>query len=74
MMSLKVTIRKFKMLYFRNEKRHRTGNLQKDLFPGHLQPPLDKNSEDHVILINLVLFSSSLECGPEEEIQFSVSI
>ena len=39
------------MLYFRNERRHGTGNL-KGIFPGHLQPPLDKNSEVPVILIS----------------------
>ena len=38
MVSRKVTIRKFKLLYFRNERRHGTGNLEKDLFLGHLQP------------------------------------
>ena len=34
------------MLYFRNETSQGNGNLRKDLFLGHLQPPLDKNSED----------------------------
>ena len=34
------------MLYFQNERRHGTGNLQIDLFLGHLQPTIDENSED----------------------------
>ena len=38
----KVTIPIFKMLYFRNERRHGTRNSKKDLFLGHLQPPKDK--------------------------------
>ena len=28
-------IRKFKMLYFQNQKRYRTGNWEKDLFLGY---------------------------------------
>ena len=51
MVPRKVTIQKFKMLYFRNERRHGTGNLTKDLFLGLLQPPIDRNSEDLAILI-----------------------
>ena len=43
MVSRKVTIRKCKMLYFRNERRYGTGSLKKDLFLGHLQPPIDNN-------------------------------
>ena len=39
------------MLYFRNERRHGAGNLKKDLFLGHLQPPIDKNSKHLAILI-----------------------
>ena len=27
---------------FRNERRHGAGNLKKDLFLGHIQPPIDK--------------------------------
>ena len=50
-MSRKVTIRKFKMLYLRNERRHGTGNLKKDIFLGHLQPPIDKNSKQLSSLI-----------------------
>ena len=45
--SRKVTIRKF-----RNERRRGTENLKKDLFLGHLQPPLDKNSK-HLAILNL---------------------
>ena len=41
----KVTIRKFKMPYFRDERRHGTGNLTKYLSLGRLQPPIDKNSK-----------------------------
>ena len=51
MVSRKVTIREFKTLYFGNEIRHGTGNLKKYLFLGHLQHPLDENSEDLSILI-----------------------
>ena len=51
MVSPKVTIRKFKMLYFRNERRHGTRNLTKDLFLGHLPPPKDKNSKHLEVLI-----------------------
>ena len=39
------------MLYFQNERRYGTGNLQKDLFLGHLQPGVDKKPEDLAILI-----------------------
>ena len=52
-MSRKVTIRKFKMLYFQNERRYGTGNFQKYLFLGHLQRSIHKNSEDLAILILL---------------------
>ena len=51
MVSRKVTIRKFKMLYFRNERRHGARNLIKDLFLSHLQPPKDKNSKPLAVLI-----------------------
>ena len=50
LVSRKVKIRKFKMLYFLNERRHGTRNLQKDLFLGHLQPGVG-NSKDLAILI-----------------------
>ena len=50
-LSCKVTIRKFKMLYFTNENRHETGNLKKDLFLGHLQRPINKNPEYLAVLI-----------------------
>jgi len=49
--SRKVKIRKFKMLYFQNERRYGTGNLYKDLFQGRLQPGVNKNSEELPILI-----------------------
>ena len=39
------------MLKFRKKRRHETGNLKTDLFLVHLQPPLEKNSEDLAILI-----------------------
>ena len=39
------------MLYFGNDRRYGTENLQKDLFQGHLQPAIDKNSKHHAILI-----------------------
>ena len=42
-------MRKFEMLYFRNERRYGTGNLKKDIFLSHLQPPLETNSEDLAI-------------------------
>ena len=60
------------MLYFRNERRHETGNMKKDL--GHLQPHLDNNSEELAILIlefddvtvkTICCYLSSLEWGPE---------
>ena len=60
------------MLYFRNERRHGTGNLKKDLFLGHLQFLLDQNSEDLEIFIlefdddiakTIYCFLSSLEWG-----------
>ena len=51
MVSSKVTIGKFKMLYFRNERYHATRWLKKDLFLGLLQPHIDKNSEDLATLI-----------------------
>ena len=62
------------MLYFRNERRHRTGNLQEALFLGHVQPPLDKNSdylatlifEFYNVTVNTIhCFLSSLEWDPE---------
>ena len=64
----------FKMLYLQNNRRHGTGNLKKDIFLGHLQPPLDKNLEDLVILIlefdvnvkTIYCFLSSLNWDPEE--------
>ena len=31
---------------FRKERRHGMRNFEKDLFLGHLQPPVDKYSED----------------------------
>ena len=46
------------MLYFQNERRHATGILKKDLFLGHLQPPIDKNSKHLAILILEFLKSS----------------
>ena len=39
------------MLYFRNERRHGTGNMKKDLFIGDLQPQKDKNSRHLVVCI-----------------------
>ena len=50
-MSRKVTIRKFKMLYFRNEGHHGTAYLQKDLFLSLLQLHIDKKSEYLATLI-----------------------
>ena len=64
------------MLYFRNERRHGTGNSKKGLFLCHLQPPLYKNSEDLAILMLefddvtvkiIYCFLSSLEWGPERD-------
>ena len=56
--SCKVTIQNIKMLYFRNERCYATGNLKKDLFMDHLVPPLDKNSEDLVIMMLLSLLQT----------------
>ena len=39
------------MLYFRNERRHGTGNLKKDLFLGNLQRPKDKYPKHLAVLI-----------------------
>ena len=47
----KVAIRKFKILYFRNKRRHGTGNFEKHLFLGHLQPPIENNLEDLAYLV-----------------------
>ena len=44
LVSRTVKTRKFKLLHFRNETRHRTGNLYKDLFFVYLQPSVNKNS------------------------------
>ena len=53
MVSRKVTIRKFKILYFRNERCHITRNLKKkDLFLEHLQPLKVKNSKQIAVLIS----------------------
>ena len=53
MVSHKLTnIRKYKMLYFSKRKScYGTGNLKKDLFLGHPQPPKDKNSKHLTVLI-----------------------
>ena len=51
MVSSKVTLRKFKMLYLRNERYQATTWLKKDLFVGLLQPHIDKNSEDIATLL-----------------------
>ena len=42
--------RKFKLLYFRNETCYGTGNLHKDLFFDCLQPRVNTNSQNLVIL------------------------
>ena len=44
MLSRPVKIWKFKMLYFQNERRYGPGNFYKDVFFGHLQPSVHKNS------------------------------
>ena len=59
-MSRKVTIRK--------ERRHGTRNLEKDLFLGHLQPPVDKNSEELAILI--LEFDDNLVIGDKREVYY----
>jgi len=46
-----VKIRKFKMLYFQNERFYGAGNFYKDLCFGHLQPGVHKNSEGLAIFI-----------------------
>ena len=46
-----VKIRKFKLLYFKNERRYGARNFVKDLFLGHLQPGVDKNWEGLAVLI-----------------------
>ena len=70
------------MLKFRKKRRHETGNLKTDLFLGHLQPPLEKNSEDLAILIlelddvtvkTIYCFLSSLE-EVQLGVQFGVHV
>ena len=43
-MVAKPTIRKFKMLYFRNERHHATRFFKKEIFLGVLQSHIDENS------------------------------
>ena len=50
-MSYTVKIQKFKLVYFQNERRYGARNSYKDVFLGHLQPDVDKNSEGLAILI-----------------------
>ena len=52
-MSYTVKIQKFKLVYryFQNERRYGARNFYKDVFLGHLQPGVDKNSEGLAILI-----------------------
>ena len=50
-MSYTVKIQKFKLVYFQNERRYGARNSYKDVFLGHLQPGVDKNSEGLAILI-----------------------
>ena len=59
MVSRKVTIRKFKTLYFRNERRHGTGNLKKHLFLSQLAILILEF--DDVIVKTIHCFLSSLE-------------
>ena len=49
-LSRAVKIWKFKMLYFQNKRRYGAGNFYKDVFFGHLQPGVHKNSEGRSIL------------------------
>ena len=70
------------MLYFGNERRHGIGNLKKDLLLGHLQAPLDKNSEDLAILIlefddvtvKTILFFSFFSRRVHLGVQFGVHV
>ena len=72
-------MRKFEMLYFRNERRYGTGNLKKDIFLSHLQPPLETNSEDLAILslefddvtVSRVGFNISQTSFPGNEVDIS---
>ena len=50
-MSYTVKIQKFKLVYFQNERRYGARNFYNDVFLGHLQPGVDKNSEGLAILI-----------------------
>ena len=50
-MSYTVKIQKIKLVYFQNERRYGARNSYKDVFLGHLQPGVDKNSEGLAILI-----------------------
>lgn len=51
LVSYTAKIQKFKLVYFQNERRYGARNFYKDLFLGHLQPGVDKNSEGLAILI-----------------------
>ena len=46
-----VKIQKFKMLCFQNERHYGAGKFYTDLFLGHLQPGVHKNSEGIAIFI-----------------------
>ena len=50
LVSRTVKTRKFKLLYFRNETSYGTGNLDKDVLFGYLQPSVNKNSWNLAIL------------------------
>ena len=50
-MSYTVKIQKIKLVYFQNERRYGARNSYKDVFLGHLQSGVDKNSEGLAILI-----------------------
>ena len=50
LVSRRVKIRKFKLLYFRNETCYGNGNLYKDLLFVYLQPSINKNSYNLAIL------------------------
>ena len=50
-MSYTVKIQKFKFVYIQNERRYGARNFYKDVFLGHLQPGVGKNSEGLAILI-----------------------
>ena len=71
-MSRTVTIPKIQNAAFFKQKTSRNWKLEKDLFLGHLQPPLDKNSKDLAILILEFDDLTVSRVGVQKEVQLGV--